>query len=163
MSIDWEYLAAEQKASEDKGRQCVAGAVIFSPENKVFVQKRAAHKRLYPNCWDVVGGHVETGESLQAALEREIFEETGWKFVEATHLVQQVDWAAEDKDTLLYRREFDFIVTVEGDLSAPQIETENFTECRWISEGDLELLNENRVEGEEFTFELVKQAFALQK
>lgn len=163
MSIDWEWLAKEQKISEDKGRQCVAGAVIFSPDNKVFVQKRAAHKRLYPNCWDVVGGHVETGESLLAALKREIFEETGWKFVEATHLIQQVDWAAEDKDTLLYRREFDFIVTVEGDLSTPTIETENFTEWCWVSESDLPLLEENKEEGEAFTFDLVRQAFALHK
>jgi len=31
----------------------------------------------YPDCWDLVGGHVETGESPHEAVIRECFEELG--------------------------------------------------------------------------------------
>lgn len=50
------------------------GAVVFH-ENKVLLVKRAS-----PPCqgeWAIPGGKIKLGETLQAAAEREILEETG--------------------------------------------------------------------------------------
>lgn len=45
--------------------------------NRVLLGFRAAHRRIYPYRWDVLGGKVEAGESLEEALARELAEEIG--------------------------------------------------------------------------------------
>ena len=51
---------------------------IFDKKGRLFLQKRAANKDLYPNYWDTaVGGHMSSGESLEQALIRETKEELG--------------------------------------------------------------------------------------
>ena len=57
----------------------VAAALVLDDDGRVFVQRRSPDRRLFPNCWDVVGGHIEPGESVEDALRREVNEETGWQ------------------------------------------------------------------------------------
>jgi 8-oxo-dGTP pyrophosphatase MutT (NUDIX family) len=56
---------------------CV-GALIRDDQQRVYVQRRTAERRLLPGIWDIVGGHVEAGETPEQALAREVEEETGW-------------------------------------------------------------------------------------
>lgn len=51
------------------------GAMLVR-DGRVLLGKRASHKS-YPNKWDIIGGHVEQGETLWAALCRELYEEIG--------------------------------------------------------------------------------------
>ncbi len=44
---------------------------------RILLGLRAPHRRIYPNCWDVLGGRVERGESVEDALVRELGEEIG--------------------------------------------------------------------------------------
>ncbi|MCY4448013.1 MAG: NUDIX hydrolase [Chloroflexi bacterium] len=64
-------------ASEGQVRiaRCVAGAIISSGE--VLLVRRSPAARYYPDVWDLFGGHVEAGESLEEALRREAREELG--------------------------------------------------------------------------------------
>jgi 8-oxo-dGTP diphosphatase len=50
---------------------------IFVRDRKILLARRAPHKTVYPNRWDVVGGHAETGETIEEALIREAHEEVG--------------------------------------------------------------------------------------
>jgi len=53
---------------------------LFSSNGELFLQKRARTKDLLPGYWDTsVGGHVSPGESSEAALKREAFEELSLK------------------------------------------------------------------------------------
>ena len=54
---------------------CVAAA-IFQGQRLLLV-RRSSGDRLFPGVWEIPGGHVEQGETLEAALHREIKEETG--------------------------------------------------------------------------------------
>ncbi|PJF39857.1 MAG: NUDIX domain-containing protein [Chloroflexi bacterium] len=45
--------------------------------NDVLLMKRAAHKRIFPNCYNGVGGHIERDEDPLTSARREIREETG--------------------------------------------------------------------------------------
>jgi 8-oxo-dGTP pyrophosphatase MutT (NUDIX family) len=61
---------------------------------RVLLQERDEHAPVAPNCWGMVGGHVEDGEDPEAAAYRELAEETGlawtsglrlWREEQRTH------------------------------------------------------------------------------
>jgi 8-oxo-dGTP diphosphatase len=60
---------------DHKQRIVVAG--FIQDEGKVLLAKRATTKALAPGKYHLPGGHVEFGETVQAALAREIAEEFG--------------------------------------------------------------------------------------
>lgn len=158
-----ERLRTWQTEAESQGVGCVVAGLIFNQEGKTFVQKRAEHRQLFPGCWDLVGGHVDAGETLWDALAREIAEETGWTLRRIVHLVTIFDWHIEEDGDRQTRREFDFLVEVAGDLHHPQIETHKFSEWRWIGWDDLPLLKENRHEDDQVIYHIVKKALEMKK
>ncbi len=111
-------LARLQQQAETEGKRCVVSALIKNRHGNVFVQQRASDRNLFPGCWDVVGGYVEAGETLFQALAREVKEETGWQLTRLTALISKADWEAQG----VARREFGFLVEVDGDLERPVLE-----------------------------------------
>lgn len=56
--------------------QKVVAAVIYSDDKKsILIGRRAENDGDFPGKWEFIGGGVEEGESLKAALNREIAEE----------------------------------------------------------------------------------------
>lgn len=151
---DTQELAQMQVLAEEEGRQCVVGAVVIDERGRAFAQKRSPNRRLFPECWDLIGGHVEDGETLVEALQREIREETGWELKRIVGLVYAFDWETGTGDR---RREFDFAVQVEGNLAHPQLEWSKNSEFRWLEMHELELLKENRQPEESILFEVVRK------
>lgn len=49
----------------------------FRPSGRILLGKRSPYLSSCPNCWDVIGGHVEAGETVEQALIREAEEEVG--------------------------------------------------------------------------------------
>ena len=54
----------------------MVGAVLVR-DGKLLLDLRSSARRLCPNCWDMVGGHVEPGETSKETLCRELQEEIG--------------------------------------------------------------------------------------
>lgn len=155
--IDW---AAAQRQAEAEGRACVVGGLIVRG-GRVFVMRRAPDRRLFPGGWDIVGGHVEPGETLWQALAREIEEETGWALARVRDVVEVFDWEVERDGQLRRKREFDFLVEVTGDLDRPRLEADKVSEYRWLGCDDLDVLNENRAPGDDAIFRLVTRALSM--
>jgi 8-oxo-dGTP pyrophosphatase MutT (NUDIX family) len=132
---------------------CV-GALIRDARGRVFVQRRSATRRVLPGIWDIVGGHIESGENFEQALAREIREETGWKL---RRIGQQIaDWEWEYDGVV--RRELDYLVDVEGDLAAPTLEAGKHDAYAWVGLDNLELLMDGRTDGDVRLRDIVARA-----
>ena len=107
---------------------------------RIFFQRRSATRKLFPNTWDIVGGHLEPGETVGEAMRREVFEETGWRVSEVLGPVGVYTYTGEDG---LSRHESDFLVRVAGDLLRPQLEVGKHTEFRWLGPDDLAVLDQS--------------------
>lgn len=46
-------------------------------DGRILLAHRSPQRRWYPDCWDLVGGHIEPGESAAQAVIRECGEELG--------------------------------------------------------------------------------------
>jgi len=66
----------------------VGGVLILN--HKILLGNRRPG-RLYPDIWDIFGGHIEEGESLEETLVRELGEELGIEVVESEFLEQYRD------------------------------------------------------------------------
>jgi 8-oxo-dGTP diphosphatase len=121
------------ESAESSHLRCAA-ALIFDGAGRVFVQRRSPDRRLFPGAWDIVGGHLEPGETALDAVRREIHEETGWHLAAIIAELEPITYTGDDG---LTRVEEDFLVRVEGDLDGPRLEPGKHTEYRWIGPDDV--------------------------
>lgn len=139
------------------------GALIRDERNRVYVHRRSPSRRLLPGIWDVVGGHVEAGETPEEALAREIEEETGWTLSRILAVVADWEWEPDERHTAdsgnRYRRlERDYLVEVAGDLSEPRLEAGKHDAYAWVGRDNLALLMAGRVDGDRRLRDIVAKA-----
>ncbi|WP_328885064.1 NUDIX hydrolase [Streptomyces sp. NBC_00316] len=135
------------------GEVWTVGAVILNPRGEAFAQKRSPHRRLFPDTWDIVGGHVEAGETLLEALAREVEEETGWRLRHVRRFLGTATWKGDDGAGI--RHEADYLVDVEGDLDHPALEWSKHSAYGWFGADNLDRLKENREPGEFLIHDLI--------
>ncbi|KOU90987.1 NUDIX hydrolase [Streptomyces sp. XY533] len=138
------------------GEVWTVGAVVLNRDGAAFAQKRSPDRRLFPDTWDIVGSHVEAGETVLEALAREIEEETGWRLSRVRRFLGTTTWTGDDGGGL--RHEADYLVEVDGDLDAPALEWSKHSAYGWFGRDDLERLKENRGPGEFLIHDLVARA-----
>lgn len=141
----------------------VVGALIVDKQGRIYVQRRTLNRKLFPGCWDIVGGHVEAGETLEDALKREVEEETGWVLQNVGLLIKEFRWEAEEYGVIKKKVEFDFFVEVKGDLSSPRLEADKHDKYHWIAPDEINMLLNERSTNDTFIFDVVKEAFTILK
>lgn len=71
-----------REARENGWPRFVVRIFILSVSGKILLQQRSAHSFIFPNLWDLAAaGHVDCGDTFEAAARRELQEEVG---IEAT-------------------------------------------------------------------------------
>ncbi|MEU3557597.1 NUDIX hydrolase [Streptomyces fragilis] len=139
-----------------EGETWTVGAVVLDRDGRAFAQRRGPDRRLFPDCWDIVGGHVEPGDTLLDALAREIEEETGWRLSRVRRLLGVTRWTGDDgKGT---RHEADYLVEVEGDLDRPVLRRSEHTAHDWFGPEDLWRLKENLSPGQYLVHDVIAAA-----
>jgi 8-oxo-dGTP diphosphatase len=88
----------------------------------LLLGRRAAH-RSYPDCWDLIGGHVESGETFEQTLVREVEEEIGVTPVQFTKLVSL---HGDDIELHIYR-----VDAWSG--GSPALHGDEHVELRWFT------------------------------
>ncbi|HEY9293275.1 MAG TPA: NUDIX domain-containing protein [Microlunatus sp.] len=68
----------------------IALAALIS-DDRLLLAHRHPKRRWYPDCWDLVGGHVEPGESAEDAVRRECREEIAVEVAEPRRVQAEFD------------------------------------------------------------------------
>jgi 8-oxo-dGTP diphosphatase len=102
---------------------------IFMRNGLIFIVRRASHKRWYPDRWDVIGGHVEKGESVEEALIRECVEEVGLTPTQYASLAQ----LPEPEETGHKRAHYHVYLITEWMGGDPKLLGDEHTEMRWVA------------------------------
>lgn len=114
----------------------MTSAIVFNPQGRVLLVKRAAHDSM-PNKWEPPGGAVDLeDESILHACVRELWEEGG---LTAKRIVSPVPESGEG--TPVASRggsrmflSFKFVIEVEGDGSEASVDPSEHSQLTWATE-----------------------------
>lgn len=151
-----------QKELENQNKGIIVDCFLQNEKGEILVQKRSANRRLFPSCWDLPGGHVDAGDTILEAINKEILEETGIEDFEVINLTHKNDWTvpleSRKNDDNPNKIILQFLTKVKNTENIT-MEEGKVTEFRWISPHDnLEFLKENRTE-DFYIYETVRNFF----
>jgi len=114
--------------NETMKKQTACALFVRGP--RLLLALRSPARVNYPNCWDIVGGHLEPGETIEQALVREALEEVG---------VTPVDFRLTRSILAGETTHHIFIVTAwEG--GDPQMLGDEHTDMRWFTAEEADAL-----------------------
>ena len=122
-----------QKQKSLSAPKAAVGAVVIEEGRILLVKRKYAPKK---GNWAIPGGSVNLGESLQAAAEREIMEETGL-IIEAKEPVYTFDLIEHDSKGKIL---FHYVVVdllaeyVSGDLHP----ADDVSDARWFNPDEID-------------------------
>jgi 8-oxo-dGTP diphosphatase len=97
-----------QQAAKDGVTHFATGVAVFN-NSKLLVVRRSAHDTL-GGFYELPGGGVDEGETLEQGAIREAWEETGLKVTRVIDVIKGFDYSTSTKPKL---RQFNFLVEVE--------------------------------------------------
>ena len=71
------YSVERLKAHEENLWHHHVSAWIMNYDGKILLQQRALNKKKNPGKWAKTGGHVDSGETCEESIKREVYEEIG--------------------------------------------------------------------------------------
>jgi len=108
-------------------KDCACGLLIAN--DRILLGRRTADRRIYPNVWDVIGGHLEPGETLEQALIREVEEEVGVTPTAFTRLTT----IAEPNPDINGERAYHMYDVRDWRGGAPRRRGDEHTEIAWFT------------------------------
>jgi 8-oxo-dGTP diphosphatase len=119
----------------DQNKIACTDLLILNNHNQILIQKRSHFRRVFPNQWEVPGGHIEPGESIAQTLTREIQEELSMQVISLDYWVSSFDWGQN-----LDHRNIQILGKASGE---PIMEGEKVTEFCWVGLDNIAILDQS--------------------
>lgn len=107
---------------------------IMNKNGDILLQKRTANKRRNPNKWAKTGGQVDSGESVEQAIFREVKEELGIEIPQEQIKVVEIR-KSDDKNK---RFAYNFIFAVNYKIDEYTLQKDEVAEVKYVSIEDME-------------------------
>jgi len=115
------------------GNHKTVAAGFILHEGRVLLARRALTKKIAGGLLHMPGGHLETGETAQAALQRELMEELGVR-VQVGELLHTFEYSNNNQKTI----GFVYVTTLLDPPSALRFDPADNSEIIWATRDDLE-------------------------
>lgn len=110
----------------------VAGHALIKRESKYLVTRRSKSNTYMPLKWDIPGGIVEPGETIEEAICREVSEETG-----LTIQVGRVIYVYANRDQLPVRQTFQIVYLCKYKSGEIRLKPSEHDMYEWLHYNDI--------------------------
>lgn len=118
------------------GKQRVITACIFLHKNrKVFIGRRSKTKSFLPGKWELPGGHIEFGETVEEGLRRELREELNMEIILGNIYSEFTYVMNEGNDHVI---EVLYLATMKNPKQKISLNEESHDEYKWLSENEVD-------------------------
>ena len=112
---------------------------IMNKKGEILLQKRTPNKRRNPDKWAKTGGQVDSGETVEQAIYREVKEEIGVEIPKEQIKVFDI-YKSDDKNR---RFAYNFIFIVDYKIEDYILQKEEVAEVKYFTIEEMETLKKN--------------------